>query len=134
MPQSGECVFLVRIEGRLPDSKEFPAASFQLPLALHVRFVAVRAMPIVAIAFNRKPRLSALDHKIDSLAGDFMLRSHSIVPAEEFQGHIHFKPAIKWWGWLDDDSVVSAVPDIPLLPVFRGYEGIGFRKLFGAIA
>ena len=28
----------------------------------------------------------------------------------------------------------SAVPDIPLLPVFRGYEGIGFRKLFGAIA
>lgn len=29
---------------------------------------------------------------------------------------------------------VTAVPDIPLLPVFRGYEGIGFRKLFGAIA
>ena len=28
----------------------------------------------------------------------------------------------------------TAVPDIPLLPVFRGYEGIGFRKLFGAIA
>ena len=28
----------------------------------------------------------------------------------------------------------SAVPDIPLRPVFRGYEGIGFRKLFGAIA
>ena len=23
----------------------------------------------------------------------------------------------------------SAVPDIPLGPVFRGYEGIGFRKL-----
>ena len=30
--------------------------------------------------------------------------------------------------------ILSAVPDIPLLPVFRGYEGIGFRKLFGAIA
>ena len=29
---------------------------------------------------------------------------------------------------------IAAVPDIPLLPVFRGYEGIGFRKLFGAIA
>ena len=28
----------------------------------------------------------------------------------------------------------SAVPDIPLRPVIRGYEGIGFRKLFGAIA
>ena len=28
----------------------------------------------------------------------------------------------------------TAVPDIPLRPVFRGYEGIGFRKLFGAIA
>ena len=23
----------------------------------------------------------------------------------------------------------TAVPDIPLGPVFRGYEGIGFRKL-----
>ena len=34
------------------------------------------------------------------------------------------------------DYIVSdpAVPDIPLGPVFRGYEGIGFRKLFGAIA
>ena len=26
--------------------------------------------------------------------------------------------------------VQSAVPDIPSRPVFRGYEGIGFRKLF----
>ena len=32
------------------------------------------------------------------------------------------------------DSLNAAVPDIPLRPVFRGYEGIGFRKLFGAIA
>ena len=31
-------------------------------------------------------------------------------------------------------ELTTAVPDIPLRPVFRGYEGIGFRKLFGAIA
>ena len=37
---------------------------------------------------------------------------------------------LKTWS-IDNEP---AVPDIPLLPVFRGYEGIGFRKLFGAIA
>ena len=31
-------------------------------------------------------------------------------------------------------AVYAAVPDISSRPVFRGYEGIGLRKLFGAIA
>ena len=33
-----------------------------------------------------------------------------------------------------DSGRIPAVPDIPSRPVFRGYEEIGFRKLFGAIA
>lgn len=31
-------------------------------------------------------------------------------------------------------DITPAVPDISSRPFFRGYEGIGFRKLFGAIA
>ena len=33
-----------------------------------------------------------------------------------------------------ENDLFPAVPDIPSRPVFRGYERIGFRKLFGAIA
>ena len=33
-----------------------------------------------------------------------------------------------------DAAEKTAVPDIRLRPVFTWYEGIGFRKLFGAIA
>ena len=45
----------------------------------------------------------------------------------------HTKDSVRLQIVLDRDKI-TAVPDIPLLPVFRGYEGIGFRKLFGAIA
>jgi hypothetical protein len=55
-----------------------------LPLALHVGFITVSAMPIVPIALDRQTRLSALDHEINPLVCDFMLGKHREILAKKF--------------------------------------------------
>ena len=49
------------------DPNELPSRTLQITLAGHVLFVAVRPMPFVAIAFDRKAPLHPLDHQIDAI-------------------------------------------------------------------
>ncbi len=81
----------------------------------------------IFIAFGKNPSTSKINH-----AGYTPIHSVNENNISVFAS----------WGYIVDNIAVNviyadkytAVPDIPSRPVFRGYEGIGFRKLFGAIA
>jgi hypothetical protein len=72
-----------------------------------IDFTKIKTIPSIFDADNRHLRFNL--SFLNSFLADFI------------------KPIIK-------DGKEPAVPDIPSRPVFRGYEEIGFRKLFGAIA
>jgi len=55
-----------------------------LALALHVVFITVSSVPMIAVAFDRQSRLSPFNHQVNSLACDFVLGEHCEVLAKEF--------------------------------------------------
>jgi hypothetical protein len=65
-------------------------------LALHVILVPVAAMPPVPIAFDRKLRLTSINHKVNSPSRNFILRKHGEPPTKQFKGNINLIPAFLW--------------------------------------
>jgi len=96
MPESDKRAILVRVEGGLSDSEEFPAATLQLPLSLHVRFITVSSVPFVTVAFDGQPCLTALNHYINSLARNFMLWHDYETFAKQYQRNVNLEPALEW--------------------------------------
>ena len=105
-PERLQCFFPVSIESRFPYAEKLPTAALQLPLAFHICFVAFGPVPMVAVTFDCEPRLSALDHKIDSFARDFMLGQNGEILAKQFQGNIHLEPAFEWRGRVHNAPIV----------------------------
>jgi hypothetical protein len=61
------------------DSPEVPAAAFEHSLAAHVLLVAIRTVPLVAIALDRKAALHTFNYQVDAVATDFILRDNAIT-------------------------------------------------------
>ncbi len=58
----------IAIEVTATDTDELPSCPFKIALAGHVLFVALRAMPFVAIAFDSKAPLHPFDDEVDAVA------------------------------------------------------------------
>ena len=119
-PERLQCFFPVSIESRFPYAEKLPTAALQLPLAFHICFVAFGPVPMVAVTFDSEPRLSALDHKIDSFARDFMLGQNGEILAKQFQGNIHLEPAFEWRGRVHNAPIVLGRPPLQFIPVDTG--------------
>src|SRR5205814_5937659 len=82
----------VAIKRPAADAPETPAASLQLPLARHVRVVAILAEPVFVVAFHRLPSAGAADDEVDLVPREDVLRQHAIPAAANLQIHVHLEP------------------------------------------
>lgn len=74
-------------------------------------------MPIVAIAFDRKPCLTAFNHEVNPLGCDFILGKHGETLTEEFQCNVDLEPAFEWLRRLDDMAVVLRSPPFKFIQI-----------------
>lgn len=120
MPKAIQRMLSVGIECGFSHSKELPAASFQLALALHIGFVAVGVVPTVAVAFDSQPRLPAFDNEINPLARNFVLCKHGEILAKKFQSDIDLEPAIEWRRGSHNLPIVLGRPPLEFFPLDPG--------------
>jgi len=85
-------------------------------LALHILFVTVRTVPFIAVAFDRKPRLSTFDNKVNPIACDFMLGKQGKALAKQLEGDVDLEPTIEWWRRFHDTSIILSRPPLQFVP------------------
>ena len=66
-PKRGDCPPRIPIEVASSDPNKLPPCAFEITLAGHILFAAVRPMPFIAVAFDRKTPLHPLHHQIDAI-------------------------------------------------------------------
>ena len=113
-PKRHYCPLRIPVELASSDPNKLPPRTLKITLAGHILFVAVRPMPFVAVAFDRKAPLHPLDHQIDAIpmisgVSDVHLGTH----VEPFRDHevkdIPLEPGIEF----------TAVVSVTTRPGFR---------------
>jgi hypothetical protein len=86
-------------------------------LTLHVRFVLINSMPVIAIAFNRQARTSAFNYYVDPLTRDIVLRDDAKPFANQRERNIYLKPTIKRLWRIHKVSVVVDCSSLKIVTV-----------------
>ena len=76
----------ITVEVAATNTHKLPSGSFQVTLASHVLFIALSAMPLIAVALDSKAPLHSFDDEVDAVAmicrvADAYLRAYKKPPS-----------------------------------------------------